>query len=54
MNLKELLAIVAVSVLLTVTVEMPFNNIRTSFVKRSSRHETAERPAAAAAAAKRS
>lgn len=38
-NLKELLAIIAVSVLLTVAVEMPFNNMRTSFVKQSSRQE---------------
>ncbi|XP_001942708.2 regulator of hypoxia-inducible factor 1 [Acyrthosiphon pisum] len=39
-NIKEMLAIIMVSVALTVAVEMPFNNIRTSFVKKSSRHET--------------
>ncbi|KAL4105101.1 hypothetical protein QTP88_020374 [Uroleucon formosanum] len=39
-NIKEMLAIIMVSVVLTVAVEMPFNNIRTSFVKKSSRRET--------------
>ncbi|XP_027843539.2 nose resistant to fluoxetine protein 6-like [Aphis gossypii] len=45
-NIKEILAIIMVSVALTLAVEMPFNNIRTSFVKKS-RRET-ESPTAAA------
>ncbi|VVC30375.1 Nose resistant-to-fluoxetine protein, N-terminal,Acyltransferase 3 [Cinara cedri] len=36
-NIQEFLAIVIVSVLLTLSVEMPFNNIRTAFVKKSLR-----------------
>ncbi|XP_025421860.1 nose resistant to fluoxetine protein 6-like [Sipha flava] len=37
-NVKEIAVIVAVSVLLTVAVEMPFNNLRMAFVKKSFRH----------------